>query len=147
MQKLQTCFGSSENALNQQQIPSDTFKNVFVHTKTLKINGKYHPKASKVFSSIRKRLKTIANSMQMLQKCFRSSENSKIRQKNPSEGFKCFLFIRECLNSIANTIRRLQMYFHSSENALNRQQIPSKGLRGVFVHPKTPTLIKCFRLS
>ena len=106
MRRLQKCFRSSENAQNAQQIRSKVFKIVFVHPKTLKIdinqyanalkmfffhlktlkmNSKYDLKPSNVFSSIRKRLRSIANSMRMIQKGFSSSENAQNEQQIQSE--------------------------------------------------------------
>ena len=87
IRRLQKCFRPSENAQNRWQIPSEGFKSVFVHPKTLKFDSKYHPKASKVFLFIQKGFKSIANSMQRVQKCFRSSKNALNRL---SQNFKHF---------------------------------------------------------
>ena len=109
MRRLQMCFQSSEKAKIRWQIECEGFKSVFNHSKTLKIdiklvcecfknvffypkmlkmNSKYDLKPSKVFSPLRKRIKSIANSMQRLQKRFRSSENAINQRKIPSENFK-----------------------------------------------------------
>ena len=85
---LQNYFRLSENALNRKQIVCKGFKSVFVHQKTLKYNSKYDLKPSKLFSSVRKRFKSKANSMQVLQKHFRSSENALNQWQKPSENFK-----------------------------------------------------------
>ena len=112
MRIIQKCFLPSENAkinskydLKPSKFCSSTRKR------------KQNTKVSKVFSFIRKRSKSISNSMRMLQNVFVHPKTLKIKRKYDLKPSKLFSSIQKRFKSKANSMQRLQKCFCSCENA------------------------------